>query len=210
MPARVSAVSARSARVLAVILLLLATLAFGIGIAIEKSEEGEHSGAAGVVQSEETILGIEAESTPLIVLGLAASLVAAAGLWWFGDRRWVLGLVALFCLGFAVLDGIEVSRKWGDEATIAVLALLALVLHADAAASQGCRRANHVSAPEVPRARSTSLLQTGQPMASQASTPPTIPVVPLALTGQVATSIPSHDATSRPLSTDVATRAGTA
>ena len=60
--------------------------------------------------------------------------LAAAGLWWFGDRRWVLGLVALFCLGFAVLDGIEVSRKWGDEATIAVLALLALVLHAAAGA----------------------------------------------------------------------------
>lgn len=142
MPARVSTASGRSARVLAVILLLLATLAFGIGIAIEKSEEGEHSEAAGVASQvatgesneEETVLGIEAESTPLIVLGLVASLIAAAGLWWFGDRRWVLGLVALFCFGFAVLDGIEMSRKWGDEAMIAVLALLALVLHASAGA----------------------------------------------------------------------------
>jgi hypothetical protein len=134
-------------------LLLLATLAFGIGVAIEKSEEGEHHGApaatspeaeqsaegagadeVGERTEEETIFGVEAESTPLIVLGLVASLVAAAALWWLGDRRWVLGLVALFCLGFAVMDAIEVGRKWGDETTIAILALIALVLHAATAA----------------------------------------------------------------------------
>jgi hypothetical protein len=100
---------------------------FGIGIAIEKAEEGEQAHEA------EEILGIEVESTPLVVTGVVVSLLIAAALWRL-RRRWVLGLGALFCLAFAVLDGIEVSRKLGEETTIAILALAALMLHAGAAA----------------------------------------------------------------------------
>ena len=73
----------------------------------------------------------------------------AGAVWWLGDRRWVLALVAAFCLGFAVLDGIEVTRKWGDETTIALLALLALLSHAGAAAVAGAlaARQEHSEAP---------------------------------------------------------------
>lgn len=116
---------------LAAALLLAATVAFGIGIAIEKAEEGE-SGHA-----QETLLGIELESTPLVLTGRIASLVLVVAVWRFGQRRRLLGLTALFCLGFAVLDGTEASRKWGDETTIAALAILAMVLHAAAALVAG-------------------------------------------------------------------------
>lgn len=152
-----SLLTARGGRGLVAVLLLLATVVFVIGVSIEKAEEGEHSepaaavhapesGEAGADESanqqpvaeaagadeghkSETLFGIETESTPLVILGVALSLVAAGAAWWLGDRRWVLALVALFCLGFAVLDGIEAGRKWGEEATIAALALLALLLH---------------------------------------------------------------------------------
>lgn len=113
---------------LVVALLLGATVAFGIGIAVEKAEEGE----AG--HTEETLLGIELESTPLVLAGVIASLILGFALWRYGRRRWLLGLTAIFCLGFAVLDGIEASRKWGDEVTIAGLAIAAMALHAAAAA----------------------------------------------------------------------------
>lgn len=147
----------RGLRGLAVVLLLLATLAFGVGVAIEKAEDGEHSertesirsspeaGAVGDsdefapadAHGKETILGIETESTPLIVVGIALSLLVAAGVWRLGDRADAVAVGSAFCLGFAVLDAVEMSRKWGDETTIAVLALLAMLLHAAAAAVLG-------------------------------------------------------------------------
>lgn len=146
----------RMGRLLVVALLLLATAAFGVGVAIEKAEEGEHSEPAAVVRSEggeagteaeaasaeegheeETLLAVELESTPLVILGFLASLLVAGAVWRLGDRRVVLGLAAAFCLGFAILDGVEVARKWGDETTIALLALLALLAHAGAAAVAG-------------------------------------------------------------------------
>ncbi|MGD9570479.1 MAG: hypothetical protein AB7V62_01170 [Thermoleophilia bacterium] len=119
-------------RSLALALLLLATLAFAIGVGIEKAEAGEHSGASGG-HAEETLLGVETESTPLIVAGIVLSLIVALAVWRFGRRVDVLVAASAFCLGFAVLDGIEMARKWGDEATIAVLASLAMLLHAAAA-----------------------------------------------------------------------------
>lgn len=156
------AISERTGRLVIVILLLLllATVAFGIGVAVEKSEAGEHSGPVAAAHSEageesgaegapaseeapsaedahadETLLGVSMESTLLVVVGIAISLLAAAAVWLFGERRRVLEVVALFCLGFAVLDAIEAGRKLGDEATIAAFALVALVLHAAAGAS---------------------------------------------------------------------------
>lgn len=146
-----SGLSARAGRRLTAALLLLATLAFGIGIAIEKAEEGE----AG--HAEEGLLGIELESTPLVIAGIVVSMVLALALWRSARRIWMLELTALFCLGFAVLDGIEVSRKWGDETTIAALALAAMVLHAGAAvtASLLARRfaSTHLPNPPEPGAR---------------------------------------------------------
>jgi hypothetical protein len=152
----------RGAGALAALLLLLATVAFGIGIGIEKAEEGEHSESAAIEQPqgdgtpaeaaapeeghEEEILGIEVESTPLVVTGVVVSLLLALALWRL-PRRAVLALGALFCLAFAVLDGIEVSRKLGEETTIAILALAALVLHAGAAAAAAMGLRSHAAEP---------------------------------------------------------------
>lgn len=144
----------RTAGALAALLLVLATIAFGVGIGIERAEEGENAEPAAIEQplvdgaggepsglpgevageghEEEEILGIEFESTPLVVTGVVASLLLALALWRL-PRRWVLALGALFCAAFAVLDGIGVSRKLGEETTIAVLAGAALVLHLGAA-----------------------------------------------------------------------------
>lgn len=162
----------RRAGRIAALLLLLATVAFAIGIAIEKAEEGEGGSAhattaieqagqtgaesaegseeheaaeaeaeaeageaaeTGSEHGEETLLGIDVESTPLIVLGVVLSLSAIAALLLASEKTWVLAIVAAFCAGFAVLDVLEVGRKWGDEATIALIALAAAVLHAAAA-----------------------------------------------------------------------------
>ena len=151
-----SGLSGRGGRLLVVVLLLLATAAFGTGVAIEKSRPG-HSGAAaaptdpesgethaegeptaegtgGESHSDESVLGIDAESTPLVILAVVASMAAAAAVWLVGGRRSVLEVVALFCLAFATLDAVEFARKAGDEAGIALLALAAAVLHAGAAA----------------------------------------------------------------------------
>lgn len=163
-----SALAGRRRRLLVVALLLLATAAFGIGVAIEKAEEGEHSEPAAVVPSEggevgvaeavsaqegheeETTLGVELESTPLVILGFVASLLVAGAVWRLGDRRVVLALAAAFCLGFAILDGVEVARKWGDETTIALLALLALLSHAGAGAVAGALAAREERSAEAP------------------------------------------------------------
>ena len=104
-----SGLSARAGRNLVAGLLLLATVAFAIGIAIERAEEGEEGHA------EETLLVVELKSTPLVIVGLVASLALVGAVWRFGERRWPLGLTAIFCLGFAVLDGIEASRKWATR-----------------------------------------------------------------------------------------------
>ena len=148
--------SGRPGRALVAALLLAATIVFAIGISIEKSEEGEHSepaaahsesgersGASEAAESseatepahadEETILGIDAELTPIIVVGIVASLLLAGAAWRYGNRREVLVVVAIFCVGFAVLDSIEASRKLGEEDTIAALAVAALILHVAAA-----------------------------------------------------------------------------
>jgi len=123
-------VTRRRAGRVAAALLLLATIAFGIGIAIEKAEERED----GAAHAEETVLGIEVESWPVIALGLVLSLIAIAAVLRAPERPWVLEAVAVFCAGFAVLDAIEVGRKWGDETTIALLALAAAILHLAAGA----------------------------------------------------------------------------
>ena len=143
----------------AAILLLLATVVFGVGIAIEKAEQKEEEptraattiqrtdameagseaaehgeGETGSEHSEETLLGIDVESTPVIVFGIVVSLVVIAALLFLAQRPWILEAAALFVLVFGVLDLVEVGRKWGDEATIAAFALAAAVLHLAAAA----------------------------------------------------------------------------
>lgn len=81
------------------------------------------------------MLGIDTESRGLVALGIALSLVAAAAAWFAGDRRAVLGAVALFCLAFAALDVVELARRAGEDAGVAVAAAAAASLHTAAGAA---------------------------------------------------------------------------
>lgn len=96
------------------------------------SEEGE--GAASPSEESETIGGIDVESTALVVLGAVLSLaLAGAALRW--PRREVFAVAGVFCLGFAVLDGRELSHQLDEDARgVATLAGLTLALHLPAAA----------------------------------------------------------------------------
>lgn len=136
------------------LLVLLATAAFVIGVTIEKNQgnsestvERAHSDEAsesheqtegaeteGQSEESETIGGIDVESTPIIALGVAVSLgLVGAVLRW--PRREVYAVAAVFCVGFALLDGGELARQLDENAsTVATFAGLALVLHLGAAA----------------------------------------------------------------------------
>lgn len=109
----------------------------------EESEEA-HAGEAGVTESEgeseesEELLGINLESTPLVVLAIIGSLVLAAAAWLRPDLGWLLSLVAVAMLAFAVLDVREVFAKLDeDESGLAALAGLVAALHLVAAGIAG-------------------------------------------------------------------------
>lgn len=138
-------------------IMLVATAAFVIGVTIEKNQghsessvEQAHSGEASETheqaesvesgsQSEtpETVGGIDIESTPIIVLGVAVSLaLIGAVLKW--PRPDVYAIAAVFCLGFALLDGTELAHQLDESSgTVATFAGLALALHLGAAAVAG-------------------------------------------------------------------------
>jgi len=106
-------------------LMLLSTAAFVIGVTVEKNQGHSES---------ETIGGGDVQSTPIILLGAAASLaLVGAVLRW--PRREVYAVAAVLCLGFALLDGSELAHQLDESAgTVATVAGLALVLHLGAAA----------------------------------------------------------------------------
>jgi hypothetical protein len=138
-------------------LLLVSTVAFAIGVTVEKNqghpessveqahsgeaseahehaEGGEAEGAESHSEESETIGGIDVESIPIIVLAVVLSLaVAGAALRW--PRREVFVVAAVFCLGFAVLDWRELAHQLDEDAgTVATFAALALALHLGATA----------------------------------------------------------------------------
>ena len=82
----------------------------------------------------DTVLGIDVESTPLIVLAVVASLALAAGAWARPDSRGLLTLIGIAMLAFAVLDIREVVHQLDeDETGLALLAGLVALLHLAAA-----------------------------------------------------------------------------
>lgn len=141
-------------RLLAV-LIVLATAAFALGVGLEKSEtheepatetahiEGAEGEAGEEVHSEEgeaheetgeEVLGIDLESTPLVILAVVGSLALAAGVWLRPDLRVLLLIVFVAMLAFAVLDVREVFHQV-DESNegIAALAVAVALLHLAAA-----------------------------------------------------------------------------
>jgi hypothetical protein len=111
----------------------------------ESGEAGEaetaHSeSAAGATDSEdERVLGVDLESTPLIVLavltGLGLAALSATG---FGRLRGFLLAVAAIALVWAVLDVREVVHQLDESRTgVALVAMSVAVLHLAAAAVSG-------------------------------------------------------------------------
>lgn len=134
-------------------LLVAAAALFAVGVATEgdvhhepgtaphteTGEAGEHVDQAGhdeteeVAETGERVLGVNLESTPLVVAAVAVTVVLAAATW-RRDRRLVLLVTAVFAAGFAVLDVAEFSHQIRRSAiTIAVIAAVIAILHAAAA-----------------------------------------------------------------------------
>ena len=145
-----------------VALLVAATTLFAIGVAVERSstdthaepasaertsedahaegdeaaEDVEPGEAAEQAEGGEELLGVDIESTPLVVLavvaGLALAALSASGL---GRRRSFLLAVTVIALAWAVLDVREVVHQLDESRTgVALLALAVAALHAAAAA----------------------------------------------------------------------------
>ena len=92
-------------------------------------------------ETGEEILGVNLESTPLVVLAVIIS-VALAAATWRTDHKRILLATALFAAAFAVLDVAEFSHQIRQSAaTIAVLAAIIAVLDAAAALLAEQRRA---------------------------------------------------------------------
>jgi hypothetical protein len=153
-------------RKLLVALILVATAAFAVGVAIERSEGGEEGAeteqeqagepavsdeaaesAETAEQSEaqgeeadgsgdeggEEILGIDPESIPVVLVGVAVSLALAAAVW-LRSARGVAAVVVLAMLAFAALDVRELAHQIDEEnAGLAVTAGLVACLHLAAA-----------------------------------------------------------------------------
>jgi hypothetical protein len=135
-------------RTLLVGLIVVATALFVIGVAIERSsdteahhetagakhEESSGEGREGTERSELRPLGIDVEAWPFVVLAAAVALGLALGAWLRPDVTWLMWVLAIAMLAFAVLDVREVAHQLDvDEAGLAVLAGAVAVLHAAAA-----------------------------------------------------------------------------
>jgi hypothetical protein len=132
-----------------VALLVASTALFTVGVVAERShpeptsthveaahEEGEAGERPEQVEPDETLFGIDLESTPLIVLAVIVGLALAALVaTQFGMRPGVLAAIAVVALAWAVLDVREIAHQLDESNTgIALVALAAAVLHATAAA----------------------------------------------------------------------------
>jgi hypothetical protein len=92
-------------------------------------------------EASEKLLGVNPESTGLLVVAVVVSLLLAAGVWWLGASPLVLGVVALAMAAFAALDIREVVHQADESRTgLMLLAALVALLHL-AAAALGARAA---------------------------------------------------------------------
>jgi hypothetical protein len=178
-----------------VAVIVLATAAFGIGAALEKSEhhnegsesaaqpgnvatasgsrsdtilisgesaesggeagesgESGHSESGGESHSED-LVGIDPESTALVVLAIVGSLVLAAAVWLWPEAIPVLAMAGLAMFFFCALDIREAVHQWDESrGGLMALALGVAALHLVAGglaiwlAGVGQRKASHVAA----------------------------------------------------------------
>jgi hypothetical protein len=85
-------------------------------------------------EASEKLLGVNPESTGLLVVAVLASLLLAAGVVLFGASSTVLGVVALAMAAFGALDVREVVHQADESRTgLMLLAALVAVLHFAAA-----------------------------------------------------------------------------
>jgi len=140
-----------------VLLIVLATAGFAAGVAMERAtaeephtdevigtEEGEagheegEGGAAVKEQTSEEILGLNLESTPLVVAAVVGSLLLAGAVWIRPRWRPLLAVVALVMLAFAVLDILELVHQLDESrAAVAIIATIVAALHLAAAGTAG-------------------------------------------------------------------------
>jgi hypothetical protein len=104
--------------------------------AAEAGEEAHGEDAAGEASDEEeSVLGVDLEATPFVVLAAAVSLALALAVWLRPQWRLLLGLVAAAMLAFAALDVREVVHQVDeDNYGLVVLAGVVAALHLGAAA----------------------------------------------------------------------------
>lgn len=154
-----------------VALILAATAALVVGVAIERSGEAGHharsarvggtatgEGAAAEHGDEESggeesggeelrPLGVDVEAWPFVVLAAVASVALAVAAWRNPRRGSMLWLVVVAMLAFMALDIREVVHQAGvAHAGLFALAATAALLHLAAAAVAGAMRAQRRSA----------------------------------------------------------------
>jgi hypothetical protein len=144
-------------RGLFVLIVVLATAGFAVGIAIERATadghtdetatheeaiEGGHEEGGDEATAEptggETVLGLNLESTPLVVAAVVGSLLLAGAVWARPRSRPLLAFAALAMLAFPVLDVAEVLHQL-DESREGVggIATFVAALHLAAVGAAG-------------------------------------------------------------------------
>jgi hypothetical protein len=127
-----------------VALLVASTALFAVGVIAERSDAGEpatvhsesadegaHADKNAAGDSREVVLGVDVESTPLVVVavivGLALAVLAATRL---GELAGVLAAIALIALAWAALDVREVLHQADESRTaVALVAATVAALH---------------------------------------------------------------------------------
>jgi hypothetical protein len=111
----------------------------------EETHDATGAGESGHDTHEEPrILGINPESTPLVVLATLGSLLLVAAVLRWPHSAALLALVALAMLSFAALDVREVTHQLDeDRAGVAILAAGVAILHLAAAALAAAQARRH-------------------------------------------------------------------
>jgi hypothetical protein len=107
-------------------MMILATVGFGIGSALEKATAPSAIG--------EMVLGVNPESIPLIAAALVGSLALTGTVWLYWRFPIVVWLAGAAMAAFAAVDVVEVVHQVSEQhPTLVVVAGVVTILHAGAA-----------------------------------------------------------------------------